>query len=88
MCSVFTILFLGGWLPLLNIGLLYWIPAWFWFSIKVVFVMFIFIWVRATLPRYRYDQLMQLGWKVILPLSIGFLFFHVGMYIIFYGLLV
>lgn len=70
MSSLFVVLFYGGWLPFLNIGLISWIPGWIWFSFKVVFIMFAFIWVRATLPRYRFDQLLYLGWKVILPLAL------------------
>lgn len=70
MSSLFVVLFYGGWLPLLNIKLISWIPGWIWFSFKVVFVMFAFVWVRATLPRYRFDQLLYLGWKVILPLAL------------------
>jgi len=66
MCSIMVILFFGGWLPWLNIIFL---PGWFWFSLKISFFMFSFIWVRASLPRYRYDQLMSLGWKIILPFS-------------------
>jgi NADH-quinone oxidoreductase subunit H len=70
MSSLFVVLFYGGWLPFLNITLISWIPGWVWFSFKVVFIMFAFIWVRATLPRYRFDQLLYLGWKVILPLAL------------------
>lgn len=70
MSSLFIVLFFGGWLPPLNFGILYWIPGWIWFSFKVVFIMFSFIWVRATLPRYRFDQLLYLGWKVILPIAL------------------
>jgi NADH-quinone oxidoreductase subunit H len=70
MSSLFVVLFYGGWLPLLSIKLISWIPCWIWFSFKVVFVMFAFVWVRATLPRYRFDQLLYLGWKVILPLAL------------------
>jgi NADH-quinone oxidoreductase subunit H len=76
MSSLVTILFLGGWLPFINffsLGSL--IPGWVWFSSKMLIVMFAFVWIRATLPRYRYDQLMFLGWKIILPLSLSFVFF-------------
>lgn len=80
MCSLFVVLFLGGWLPLIpSIKILYMIPGWIWFSFKIVFIMFFFIWVRATLPRYRFDQLMMLGWTVILPLSFGLLFFTISL---------
>jgi NADH-quinone oxidoreductase subunit H len=76
MCSLIVLFFLGGWLPitLLPISL----PTFLWFVLKVVGVVFIFIWIRGTLPRYRYDQLMTLGWKVILPLSIALVLFSLG----------
>jgi NADH-quinone oxidoreductase subunit H len=73
-----TILFLGGWLPPLNIVPFIWIPGSLWFAGKVCFLLFIFIWVRATLPRYRYDQLMQLGWKVFLPVSLVWVILTAG----------
>ena len=73
MCSLTVILFLGGWLPLLNIWPLNIIPGTIWFALKTLFFIFLFILVRGTLPRYRYDQLMRLGWKVFLPVSLGFL---------------
>ena len=73
MCAMTVILFLGGWFPLINIWPLYYIPGTIWFSIKTLFFIFLFILVRGTLPRYRYDQLMRLGWKVFLPISLGFL---------------
>jgi NADH-quinone oxidoreductase subunit H len=65
-----TILFLGGWLPLFNFAPFTWIPGPVWFAGKVAFLLFGFLWVRATFPRFRYDQLMRLGWKVFLPLSL------------------
>jgi NADH-quinone oxidoreductase subunit H len=83
MSSLLVILFLGGWLPLINIYILNLIPSFFWFFIKVIFVLFGFVWVRATLPRYRYDQLMSLGWKVMLPLSLGALFFYLSIILMF-----
>lgn len=70
MSGMTSILFLGGWLPLWNIAPLNWIPGPLWFIGKICFCLFCFIWVRATLPRYRYDQLMRLGWKVFLPFSL------------------
>ena len=70
MSAMAVILFLGGWLPPLDIAPLNWIPGPVWLILKICFVLFIFIWARATLPRYRYDQLMRLGWKVFLPLSL------------------
>tara|TARA_X000000368_G_scaffold416457_1_gene410419 strand:+ start:546 stop:1526 length:981 start_codon:yes stop_codon:yes gene_type:complete len=70
MCAMSTILFLGGWLPPFNHEYLQIIPGFVWFIFKVSFLLFVFLWVRATLPRYRYDQLMKLGWKLFLPLSL------------------
>jgi len=71
MCGMTTILFLGGWLPPLDIAPLNLIPGPIWFGIKIASLLFIFIWVRASFPRYRYDQLMRLGWKVFLPISLA-----------------
>ena len=69
--SAFTvILFLGGWLPPFDIYPLNLVPGFLWFVIKVCFILFLFLWVRATTPRYRYDQLMRLGWKIFLPFSL------------------
>ncbi len=73
MSALTTILFLGGWLPPAEIAPFTWIPGVFWFIFKVLALMFVFIWVRGTLPRYRYDQLMRLGWKVFLPISLGWI---------------
>jgi NADH-quinone oxidoreductase subunit H len=74
MCALNAILFWGGFLPPLNIDLIPWfdIPGIFWLFAKMLFFFFVFSWVRATVPRYRYDQLMRLGWKIFLPLSIAF----------------
>ena len=74
MSSLGTILFLGGWLPILDIKVFNFIPGYIWFFIKVGFLLFVFLWVRATLPRFRYDQLMRLGWKIFLPLSLLWVF--------------
>jgi NADH-quinone oxidoreductase subunit H len=71
MCSLTTILFLGGWLPPVDVAPFTWIPGVIWFLGKVVFVFFLFGMAKAIVPRYRYDQLMRLGWKVFLPLSLG-----------------
>ena len=71
MCGMTTILFLGGWLPPIDIAPFNLIPGPIWFAIKISALLFIFIWVRASFPRYRYDQLMRLGWKVFLPLSLA-----------------
>jgi NADH-quinone oxidoreductase subunit H len=76
--SMTVVFFLGGWLPLLPTIPFTWIAGSIWFGIKVAFLMFLFIWVRAAFPRYRYDQLMRLGWKIFLPLSIGWLLFVAG----------
>jgi NADH-quinone oxidoreductase subunit H len=70
MSGMTTILFLGGWLPPFGIGALAFVPGVVWFVLKVCAVLFFFIWARATFPRYRYDQLMRLGWKVFLPLTL------------------
>ncbi|CFX42201.1 NADH:ubiquinone oxidoreductase, membrane subunit H [Candidatus Filomicrobium marinum] len=70
MCALTTILFLGGWLPPIDVAPFNWIPGFFWFLLKVVAVFFMFAMVKAMVPRYRYDQLMRLGWKVFLPLSL------------------
>ncbi|MBT4878534.1 MAG: NADH-quinone oxidoreductase subunit NuoH [Alphaproteobacteria bacterium] len=83
MSAITTLLFLGGWLAPFESELLAFLPGQFWFILKTLFILFIFIWVRASLPRYRYDQLMRLGWKVFLPLTLiwlvgeaSFLFFY------------
>ncbi|MFN4089468.1 MAG: NADH-quinone oxidoreductase subunit NuoH [Alphaproteobacteria bacterium] len=70
MSGITTVLFLGGWLPPFNFAPFTWVPGVVWFALKVAFCLFVFLWVRATFPRYRYDQLMRLGWKVFLPLSL------------------
>lgn len=71
MSGLCTLLFLGGWLPILDLPIFKKIPGSIWFSIKVILFLFLYIWVRAAFPRYRYDQLMGLGWKVFLPLSLA-----------------
>ena len=70
MSSLTTILFLGGWFPPFDIVFFNIIPGFIWFFLKVCVILFLFVWIRATLPRYRYDQLMRLGWKVFLPISL------------------
>jgi len=70
MSGMLTVFFFGGWLPIIDIGILKDVPGVVWFALKVSLVLFAFIWVRATFPRYRYDQLMRLGWKVFLPLTL------------------
>ena len=83
MSGMTTILFLGGWLPPFNVAPFIWVPGVIWFALKVAFVLFVFLWVRATLPRYRYDQLMRLGWKVFLPLSMFWVVLTVGVLVAF-----
>ena len=82
LAALATVFFLGGWLPPFGVSGL---PDIFWFALKTALLVFVFVWVRATLPRYRYDQLMRLGWKVFLPLSLfwviataSYLFFYYG----------
>jgi len=83
MSALSSILFLGGWLPVINIFPLSIVPGSFWFSIKVALGAVFFILTRATLPRYRYDQLMSLGWKSFLPFGIGYLMFTIGILVSF-----
>lgn len=83
MSAFAAILFLGGWMPLINIFPLSYLPGSFWFSLKIIFGVIFFIITRATLPRYRYDQLMLIGWKCFLPLSLSYLIFTVGILISF-----
>lgn len=85
MCALTTIFFLGGWLPPLDVAWLNWVPGVIWFLIKVCFVFFMFAMVKAFVPRYRYDQLMRLGWKVFLPLSLAMVVI-VAAYLQFTGL--
>merc|ERR1712238_527066 len=78
MATFSSLLFLGGWLPLFNIPPFNVLPGSFWLSLKIVIGVVFFILTRAALPRYRYDQLMHIGWKAFLPLSLGYLIFTVG----------
>ena len=78
MSAMTTVLFLGGWLPLIDVAPFNWIPGVLWFGAKVAFCLFVFLWIRATFPRYRYDQLMRLGWKVFLPGSLLWLVLVAG----------
>ncbi len=71
MCAMCTILFLGGWLPPFPVAPFTWVPGVIWFVLKAFFVFFMFAMVKAFVPRYRYDQLMRLGWKVFLPISLA-----------------
>jgi NADH-quinone oxidoreductase subunit H len=70
MSAMTSILFLGGWLPPFDVAPFNWLPGLVWFALKIALVLFVFLWVRATFPRYRYDQLMRLGWKIFLPFSL------------------
>jgi len=81
-----TVLFLGGWLSPIPFVPFTWVPGVVWFLLKIFLCLFVFLWVRATLPRYRYDQIMALGWKVFLPVSLGWLVLTAGFLEIF-GLL-
>ena len=83
MSTFAAILFMGGWLPPFNYFYLDSIPSGLWLSLKICIGAVFFILTRATLPRYRYDQLMQLGWKCFLPLTIGYLFFTTGILVSF-----
>ncbi|WP_395677050.1 NADH-quinone oxidoreductase subunit NuoH [Inquilinus sp.] len=78
MSGMTTILFLGGWLPPFGFAPFTWVPGVIWFVLKILFCLFVFIWVRATLPRFRYDQLMRLGWKVFLPFSLAWVVITAG----------
>ena len=83
MSALTSILFLGGWLSPIPFAPFTWVPGPIWFIAKICLVLFMFIWVRATFPRYRYDQLMRLGWKVFLPLSLGWLVLTAGVLLAF-----
>jgi len=83
MSAMTVILFLGGWLPPFDIFPFNAIPGIIWFTAKIIFVLFLFIWVRGTFPRYRYDQLMRLGWKIFLPLSLFWVVVTAGFLTVF-----
>ena len=83
MSAITAILFLGGWLPPLDIAPFNWIPGPLWLIAKICLVLFFFLWVRATFPRYRYDQLMRLGWKVFLPFSLFWVIATAGVLVAF-----
>ena len=83
MSGMTAVLFLGGWLPPIDAAPFTWIPGPIWFGLKIAFVLFCFLWVRATFPRYRYDQLMRLGWKVFLPASLLWLVVTAGVLVAF-----
>ena len=83
MSAMTAILFLGGWLAPFDVAPFTWIPAPLWLIAKIIVLLFIFIWVRATFPRYRYDQLMRLGWKVFLPASLLWVVVTAGVMVAF-----
>ncbi|MBL24662.1 MAG: NADH-quinone oxidoreductase subunit NuoH [Rhodospirillaceae bacterium] len=83
MSGMTAVLFLGGWLPPFEVAPFTWVPGPIWFVLKIMAVLFCFLWVRATFPRYRYDQLMRLGWKVFLPLSLLFVILTAGFLFVF-----
>ncbi len=78
MSAMTAVLFLGGWLAPFGIAPFTWVPGPIWLILKIVFVLFVFIWVRGTFPRFRYDQLMRLGWKIFLPVSLGWMVLTAG----------
>ncbi len=83
MCAMTSILFLGGWLPIIDVAVLNWVPGVVWFMLKTVFVFFGFALTKAIVPRYRYDQLMRLGWKVFLPISLFWVVLTAGVLVTF-----
>jgi NADH-quinone oxidoreductase subunit H len=83
MSGMTVILFLGGWLPLFSFAPFTWVPGPIWFGLKLIIFAAGFAWARAAFPRYRYDQLMRLGWKIFLPLSLGWLFLTAGILMAF-----
>ncbi len=83
MSGMTSILFLGGWLPPLPFAPFTWIPGPIWFALKIALCLFVYVWVRATMPRYRYDQLMRLGWKVFLPFSLVWVVLTAGVLVTF-----
>jgi NADH-quinone oxidoreductase subunit H len=83
MSGMTAILFLGGWTAPLDFAPFTWVPGPVWFALKIAAVLFVFLWARATFPRYRYDQLMRLGWKVFLPLSLLWVVLTAGFLLVF-----
>lgn len=83
MSAMATILFLGGWLPPFGIAALSFVPGVIWFALKICLILFVFIWARGTFPRYRYDQLMRLGWKIFLPFTLIWVLVVSGLLIMF-----
>ena len=83
MSGMVTIFFLGGWLPIIDLPPFNWIPGPIWFAGKIMLVLFFFLWVRATFPHFRYDQLMRLGWKVFLPFTLFWVIATAGVLVAF-----
>ena len=83
MSALTTLLFLGGWLPPIAIPPFTWIPGVVWFTLKVCLLLFVFLWVRGTMPRYRYDQLMRLGWKIFLPFTLAWVILTATVLVLF-----
>ncbi len=83
MSAIAVVLFLGGWLAPVDMAPFTWVPGIIWFGLKICLILFVFLWVRATFPRFRYDQLMRLGWKVFLPLSLGWVVLTAGVLLTF-----
>ncbi len=86
MSALTVILFLGGWLPPFDIAPFNYVHGLIWFVLKITFILFLFLWVRGTFPRYRYDQLMRLGWKIFLPFSLIWVIITAG-FLVFFDLL-
>jgi NADH-quinone oxidoreductase subunit H len=84
LCAVMAVLFLGGWLPPLAVWPLTAVPGIFWLLLKIVFLFFLISMVKAIVPRYRYDQLMRLGWKVFLPTSLFWVVLTAGWVLVFH----
>ena len=84
--ALLVILFWSGWLPIMDFEILYYVPAIIWFGLKVAVVLFLFLWIRATFPRYRYDQLMRIGWKFLLPLTLFWVMLVAGVLMCFNAL--
>ena len=83
MSALTTLLFLGGWLPPIAIPPFTWIPGVVWFTLKVCLLLFVFLWIRGTMPRYRYDQLMRLGWKIFLPFTLAWVILTATVLVLF-----
>ncbi len=83
MAAMTSVLFLGGWLPPFDVAPFTWLPGPIWLALKICFVLFFFLWIRATFPRYRYDQLMRLGWKIFLPASLAAVVIVAGVLVAF-----